>query len=354
MVYIHIPFCRKICNYCDFHHSASLLRVDEMVDAIERELRIRHDFIASTKTLYFGGGTPSVCSAQQLKRLIDTVRELWNVSQFEELTLEANPEDCTTDYLEALRALGVNRLSIGIQSFTDEHLEKMNRRHSSAQAVRAVRNAREVGFNNITIDLMYGLPFMTTEQWHSNLAQALELGVEHISAYHLTIEPNTIFGKRGLQAVDESISDEQFEMLHKTLTRSGYEHYEVSNFAREGFRALHNSGYWQGIPYLGVGASAHSFDGCDRREWNVISNKLYLEGAPRTQECLTEQDTHNEFLMTRLRTADGFSKSDYEQRFDRKILPSQGLNIVGDRVFIEAKDFLISDKIIASLFEIND
>lgn len=352
MIYVHIPFCRQICSYCDFHHSASLLRRDEMVCAIENELRTRRDFVDKVKTLYFGGGTPSVCSVEQIGGLISLVRELWSVDTFDELTLEANPEDLTSEYLDGLLRAGVNRLSIGIQSFHADHLQKMNRRHSPSHAIDAVKRAQAAGFDNITIDLIYGLPWLTMEQWGYNIETAIGLDIQHISAYHLTIEPRTVLGKQRLEPVADSVSIEHYELLRERLTQAGYEHYEVSNFAHEGRRAIHNSGYWHGEAYLGVGPSAHSFDGSDTRHWNVSSNKLYLEGNPGQSETLTPTDHHNEYLMTRLRTSDGFRIAEYESRFATHFVPAKGIITNDGYARITPKDLLIADSIISSMFRV--
>lgn len=367
-IYIHIPFCRHICNYCDFHHSASLLRTDEMVSCLVEEIKRRANFLApdaKVDTIYFGGGTPSVLSPNQIGLLLDTCRQIWGADAgSKETTLEANPEDLTSDYLSALQAIGINRLSIGIQSFDDEHLRLMNRRHSGGQAIEAVRSAVAAGFHNITIDLIYGLPFMTNNQWQNNLDKALELGVDHISAYHLTIEPHTVFGKQGLKGVDDSVSETHFRMLRKTLLGAGYEHYEVSNFAQPARRSIHNSNYWSGVPYLGVGPSAHSFNGADTRSWNPSSNKQYMEGAALQHETLTPRDHHNEMVMTRLRTSDGISLDSLPE--DSLLLQEimhtaekwikQGKMVIntthtGRHLSILPQYFLISDSIIADFFE---
>lgn len=362
-VYIHIPFCRQICRYCDFHHSASLARKPEMLEAIGHELSARQNEIASgsVRTLYFGGGTPSVCTPEEIGSFVRQVRELWEVDAFEEVTLEANPDDLSPEYVTGVRAAGVDRLSIGIQSFHDAHLERMNRRHTAQAAVEAVRNARSAGFGNITIDLIYGLPWMTPEEWQYNLDRAVALGVQHISAYHLTIEPRTVFGKQGLQPVDEAVSEQHFAMLRETLLMAGFEHYEVSNFALPGFRARHNSAYWYGEPYLGAGPSAHSYDGAGRRSWNVASNKLYLEGASREAEQLTKTDLLNEYLMTRLRTADGISPDYIGEHFGvseaariaarcRDFVASGDMRRTPEGFAIPPERFLVSDFLIAELF----
>lgn len=361
-IYIHIPYCRRICRYCDFHRSTSLQRKSEMLGAIGRELAARRSEIGKeqVQTLYFGGGTPSVCSPEELGRLVRTVRELWEVDRFEELTVEANPDDLDPEYLDRLRAIGVDRLSIGIQSFVDDHLRRMNRRHTAREAVEAVRNAQAAGFENLTIDLMYGLPWMTPDQWRSNLDCALSLGVQHLSAYHLTIEPQTVFGRQGLEPVGESVSEQHFRMLREQLTGAGFEHYEVSNFARPGFRARHNSAYWQGEPYLGVGPSAHSYDGLRRRSWNLSDNERYLAGAPPETELLTETDCRNEYLMTRLRTAEGFSTAELRQfgvaEAERIADRCTAFVATGDMVRTAAgfaivpERFLVSDFLISELF----
>lgn len=366
-IYIHIPFCRQICNYCDFHHSASLLRVDEIVASLAQELRERVDFMprdCEVETIYFGGGTPSILPPSQIGLLIDICCELWGPrARFREITLEANPEDLTEQYLSDLQKVGVNRLSIGIQSFDDEHLKLMNRRHSADQAQQAVELARKIGFDNITIDLMYGLPFMSPQQWSHNIQQAVELGVDHISAYHLTVEPRTVFGKRKLQGVDDGVSELHFAMLREALLQAGYEHYEVSNFAQPNKRSIHNSNYWMGVPYLGIGPSAHSFDGHQKRCWNPSSNKQYLEGVGAEYEILSPTDKRNEMVMTRLRTADGLHLNQIEDPSERERIISKAQSWInrgkmqlmeqdGDlRLFILPQYFLISDSVIADFFE---
>lgn len=364
-IYIHIPFCRRICHYCDFHHSASLALKGQMLSAIADELRRRSAGIAagSVRTLYFGGGTPSVCTPSEIGALVDLVRELWQVERFEEVTLEANPDDLNPEYLDALREAGVGRLSIGIQSFDDEHLRLMNRRHTAAQAACAVEYAQRAGFDNISIDLIYGLPWMSPEQWAANLAQALGLGVQHLSAYHLTIEERTRFGKQKLQPVDESTTELHFEMLRRAMLDGGFEHYEVSNFALPGRRARHNALYWDGVPYLGVGPSAHSYDGEAQRSWNVSSNRLYLDGEPAVVENLAPIDLLNEYIMTRLRTDRGISPHEVGSMFGpaeqhrlesqcAPLLTSGHLEPFGERLRIPPGRFLTSDYTIGQLFRV--
>lgn len=334
-----------------------------MVEAIDEELLGRRDFFmdsgeSTVRTLYFGGGTPSVCSAAQIGRLIDRCGALWVLDPDAEITLEANPEDLTAVFLSELRAVGVNRLSIGIQSFDDTHLAAMNRSHSGAQAVESVIRAQSAGFDNITIDLMYGLPFMTARQWRRNLDQALELGVQHISAYHLGIEPQTVFGKRALQPVNEQVSYDNYHTLCGVLHDAGYEHYEISNFALPGYRSRHNSGYWSGCHYLGVGPSAHSYDGTSR-SWNVSSNKLYLQGAGAQAEVLSSRDRFNELIMTGLRTSDGVCLDSIEEPLLREKLlcaaepyiQRRQLHLSTDnRLTLSEECYLISDAVISDLF----
>ena len=334
-IYIHIPFCKSRCYYCDFFSGTSLTRRKELLEMLHRELQMRitqtnsvspktavqqtpadqSSLLSSTslsepaqdtttseerqyttlislpetasiETLYFGGGTPSLLTPQELGAFIRQVRQQWAHALLEEITVEANPDDLTPEYLAALRQEGVNRLSIGIQSFHDRDLQWMHRRHTARSAIEAVRAARQAGFDNLSIDLIYGLPHMTLEEWRDNLQQALALRPEHLSAYHLTIEPQTPFGRakaRGtLQEIDPESSFAQYQLLRELLCGAGYEHYEISNFALPGRRARHNSLYWHGVPYLGIGPSAHSFDG-KRRQWNIAHLGQYLE---RTPTCL--------------------------------------------------------------------
>ena len=365
-IYIHIPFCKQLCYYCDFHSTTSLGRKGDMIDAIKREIEERREYLShyATDTLYIGGGTPSLLTVEELSSIIDKVKEVWQVDSFKEFTIEVNPEDLNEDYLIGLKSLGINRLSIGIQSFIDRDLIFMNRRHNAQKAEDVVRIAQGVGFDNITIDLIYGIPGMTLDEWEYNLRKALSLGVQHLSAYHLTIEDKTVFGmkqKRGeFKQVEEFISVQEYELLEKLTSESGFEHYEVSNFALKGYRALHNSNYWNGIEYIGLGPSAHSFDGVSR-SWNVSNNMLYIETMPLEKEDLTLEDRYNEYVMTMLRTKEGLSLAyikevfgelffDYIIRECDCIVKSGRLLHTDERLYIETKNFFVSDDIICSLF----
>lgn len=363
-LYIHIPFCKRLCGYCDFYKTMSLARKAEVLAATAREMRERAPMLEGTalRTIYFGGGTPTVCSPEELGELLRCARELFDCSGVEEVTVEANPDDLSEEYLVGLRAQGVNRLSIGIQSFRDEDLQLMNRRHTAQEAVEAVERARRAGFDNISIDLIYGLPTATLEDWRENVERAVGLGVEHISAYHLTIEENTLFGKRGVTTASEELSDREYEELCRMLREAGYEHYEISNFARAGYRSRHNSAYWRGTPYLGLGAGAHSFDGRNTRSWNLPSISKYLEGTSLESETLSAQERYEEVVMVSLRTSEGVDLEALERvfgkakraQFERTAEPFVGSGILvrkGQSVAFAEEHWLISDGVIAEFFE---
>jgi oxygen-independent coproporphyrinogen-3 oxidase len=372
MLYIHIPFCKQLCSYCDFYFSLSLERKSQMMAALLHEMELRKDYLPlplSPATLYFGGGTPSLLSPDELNLFITKARLLSQAAVFTEITVEANPDDLTPDYVAHLLCSGVNRLSIGIQSFHDHHLKQLRRRHSARQAVESVRVAQAAGFRNITIDLMYGLPGQTLPEWEADVQEALRLEVPHISAYHLSIEPKTLLGKqhaRGLlQLPEEETGVQQFLYLHNTLEKAGYEHYEISNFAREGFRGLHNSGYWQGFPYLGIGPSAHSYNGTSR-QWNVANNIRYIaaleKNAPAFErENLTPVMRFNEYVLTALRTAAGMRLSQVAESFGepyrkhcllqaQPYIDSGKVVCTGDSLRIPAQHFIVSDEVIRALF----
>lgn len=371
-IYIHIPFCKQLCSYCDFYFSISLSAKDDMLRALMLELDQRKDYLAgeAADTLYFGGGTPTVYSPGEIQSLIDRTKELFGTESFREVTIEANPEDLTDEYLERLAGTDVSRLSIGIQSFHDHHLGFFNRRHNAQTAYDSVLAAKKHGFSNITIDLIYGIPGMTETEWRENLDKFMELDVPHLSAYHLTIEPRTVFGKKmqkgGFRQADEEVSELHFNMLREATGGTGYRHYEVSNFAKPGFEAIHNSNYWLGVPYLGIGPSAHSFDGRSRY-WNFSSNRKYLEnilsGTYGEKEELSERDLYNEFIMLSLRRADGIDYKTVKKRFGKEKLITLKEKIANfsrngsiidtdDRAFIPSYYFLRSDHIISELFEI--
>jgi len=315
-IYIHIPFCRKACHYCNFHFSTTHSLLPQMIEAICSEIELRKSYLKdSIHTIYFGGGTPSICSNEQLMSLFESIKTSFVINQVAEITIEANPDDITMDKLLFWKLLGINRLSIGIQSFREEDLRWMNRAHNAVQAIDCIKLAKKVGFENMSIDLIYGTPTLTDEQWEENVKQAIELQIPHLSCYALTVESRTALDKMiQLKKTEEPDPEKQarhFELLMKWMGDAGYEHYEISNFAIKGRRSQHNSNYWQGEKYIGLGPSAHSFDG-HSRQWNIANNALYLQSIAANQmnfekEELTPTQTLNEYIMTSLRTIEGLS-----------------------------------------------
>lgn len=369
-IYIHIPFCSRRCHYCDFYSTTDLDKCEKFAWAAGRELERQRNYLgnAPLKSIYFGGGTPSLLRPAFIAGLLDTISSLWDTSSVEEITLEANPDDLSPAYLEELASTSINRLSIGIQSFDDDHLQLMNRRHTAAEAVHAVLEAKKAGFNNITIDLIYGIPGMSEAQWERNILKALLLDVPHISAYHFTIEPETRFGSMAaggkITAVDEEVSRKQYSMLHDMLRADYYEHYEISNFARPGFRAIHNSSYWTGEPYLGIGPSAHSFNGTERRR-TLPDMGLYLNGEDGIYETepLSAGDMYNEYIMVSLRRKEGVDTQLLAERFGEEKLKkflTKARRFVAEGVMdtfkghyrILARHWLVSDAVISDLFEV--
>lgn len=369
-IYIHIPFCDRLCNYCDFFRTVSAEGRREYPQALARELEHAAGFIAAgpADTIYIGGGTPTVYPPDTLHEIVDIVQRRFPAAPGAEITAEANPDDLTQEYASALARTPVNRLSIGIQSFDDETLRAMNRRHDARTAAEAVRNAQRAGFGNISADLIFGIPGRRSGLLDRDLEAMLSLGVQHISAYHLTIEEKTVFGvreRRGeLSPVSDEESERQFLRVHEVLTAAGYEHYEVSNYALPGFRARHNSGYWHGMHYLGLGPGAHSYNGRERR-WCRLPVGRYLREAGSPQiyegELLTQDDLYNEYVMTALRCSDGLLPGDLGERFGAhkllcfercaaRALAAGNMVREGERVRIPAEKFLVSDSIISDFF----
>ena len=326
-VYIHIPFCRQACRYCDFHFTVSLSQKNEIIKAIGKEIILRSDYTAGEeiKTIYFGGGTPSVLEPGEIQFLLDIIRKQ-NICDDLEISFEANPDDLTEGFLKSLASLGINRLSIGVQSFFEEDLALMRRSHNVKQAYDSIERACVLGFGNISIDLIYGIPGMDLKRWEKNIRIAMAFGIPHISAYHLTYEAGTVFDhwrKKGrLMPVQEEESINQFRSLRKMTGEFGYEHYEISNFAKEGYISQHNVNYWKQVSYIGVGPSAHSYNGYSRR-WNISSNKKYYEGIMNDtifyeEETLSEDNLYNEYIMTSLRTIWGVDGDYILQKFGKK------------------------------------
>jgi oxygen-independent coproporphyrinogen-3 oxidase len=335
-LYLHIPFCKQACHYCDFHFSTSMGLKGQFVEALVKEMALRQTYLpdpsAPLETIYFGGGTPSLLTAEELRQIFSAIQANFQVAPHAEITLEANPDDLTAEKLAVLAASPVNRLSIGLQSFHEPHLRLMNRAHSALESGQAVRQAQAAGFENISVDLIYGVPAVGHAIWEEDLAQLFALNVPHVSAYALTIEPDTAFGRRlkkgTFVAPPEEFVAHQFEILLAQLRAHGYEQYEISNFCQPGHESRHNSNYWRGVPYLGLGPSAHSFDGRSR-QYAVANNPQYVAAVlergevPATTEHLSPLDQANEYLLTTLRTSRGC-----DLRYLRDAL---GLNLLADR-----------------------
>ncbi|WP_316832521.1 radical SAM family heme chaperone HemW [Pedobacter aquatilis] len=355
-IYIHIPFCKKACHYCDFHFSTSLKYADEMVEAICKEIKMKKDRISGqVGSIYFGGGTPSILSLPALQKIFDAINSTFSVNANAEITIETNPDDLTAAKLKALKQLPVNRFSIGIQSFYNEDLIWMNRAHNAEEAESCIKRSQDAGFENLTLDLIYGYPLLTDTKWLTNINHAIELSVPHISAYALTVEPKTALAhaikNKKQPPVNDTQSAAQFVMLMDKLKTAGFEHYEISNFAKPGCYAVHNTNYWKGIPYIGIGPSAHGFDGRNRY-MNPANNALYMEklsknSLPETVEELTLQDRFNEYMMTSLRTMWGTDLNKINTDFGKDFLEETRHNL---RSF-EDKDWLIYEGDIIKLSE---
>lgn len=312
-IYLHIPFCKQKCTYCNFHFSTSLKAKDDLLRAMLRELELQKDYLQghSIETIYFGGGTPSLLSSDEIMRFIDAIYHHYPAGTLKECTLEANPDDLSAQYLKELRHTAVDRFSIGVQSFQEKDLLFMNRAHNTQQADYAIKAAQDAGFANLTIDLIYGTPGLSDADWKYNLSQVAALQIPHFSAYALTVEEGTVLHNNILKKKTAPLDNEQaagqFELLMVQAGIMGYDHYEISNLALPGHHAVHNTNYWRGLPYLGIGPSAHSFDG-NKRRWNIANNALYTQSIlsqnyiPNEEELLTPVQHLNEYIMTSLRT----------------------------------------------------
>lgn len=369
-IYIHIPFCKQACSYCNFHFSTSLANKDALLKALHEEIKQRREYLkgAELASIYFGGGTPSLLSAKEINSLIETIRAFHPVNPDAEITLEANPDDLTSEKITALRNTAINRLSIGIQSFYEDELKYMNRAHNAKEGVEALERAVQAGFKSLTMDLIYGTPFLTAQRWIKSLNKVVDIGIPHLSAYQLTIEPKTALGyqiNKGLSpAPNDDTTVRQFEMLMDWAEASGYEHYEISNLAKPGHRAVHNSNYWKRIPYLGIGPSAHSFNGRER-EWNVAHNARYVSGietgtAREGVEMLSETERYNEYVMTGFRTIEGVDLSHiakygeaYKGHFESSVVPfleSGQVVRIDDHWMLTRTGRCFADRIASELF----
>ena len=372
-IYIHIPFCKQACHYCDFHFSTNLKKKDEMVLALVKEIEMRKSEFKDeiVETIYFGGGTPSILQIADLRFLIDSVYKNYKVVQNPEITVEANPDDLTENRIIELSKNKVNRLSIGIQSFFEDDLMMMNRAHNVEEAMKCLKIVTHY-FDNISIDLIYGVPEMSNEKWMQNIETALSFGVPHISSYALTVEPKTAlhsFIQKGIiPSLDDEVAQEHFQILVDKLSENGFIHYELSNFGKENYFSKNNSSYWLGKKYIGIGPSAHSYDG-KKRGWNVSNNSLYIKSIQENKlpieiETLTKTDRYNEYIMTGLRTIWGVSLERIEQEFGKTYLDylnQQAAKFIEDHLlFIDdnilrttKKGKFLSDGIASDLFLLN-
>jgi oxygen-independent coproporphyrinogen-3 oxidase len=370
-LYIHIPFCKNACHYCDFHFSISLGQLSAMMNAIKKEISSRKDFLGgeSLDTIYLGGGTPSILSADQLKSLFRIIMENYEIMKDPEITIEANPDDMEPAYLEDLLKIGINRLSIGIQSFHEDDLRFMNRRHGRKQSHNCLEIARKAGFENVNIDLIYGVPGLTMEKWNKNLDIAISYLPVHIAAYHLTYEKGTVLDYRRIKnrfmIKDEKDSQDHYNLLVDKLQQSGYQHYEISNFAQPGYISRHNSAYWNDKKYLGAGPSAHSFNRRVRR-WNIAKNTSYINFVKQgsvyhEQEELDNNTRFNEYLMTSLRTMWGIDLEYILQAFGhsykehcllqaKSFLQSGKMNRNANKLVLSKEGMFIADHIIEAMF----
>ena len=371
-IYIHIPFCKRKCIYCDFYSLACSLQVmDHYVAAVVKEARLRSGELKNAvNTLYVGGGTPSLLSTDHLRTLIDGLSNVFNLSKLQEFTIEVNPDDVTSETMSVYQSLSVNRVSMGVQSFDEKDLHFINRRHSSQQAIETVEIIRNSGVNNVSIDLIYGIPGQTLDTWMHNVQQAIALGVQHISAYCLSYEEGTPLWhmrERGeVQEVDEETTVRMYEVLVERLRKAGYLHYEISNFALPGFESKHNSSYWDGTPYLGLGAAAHSYDGGAVRSYNPADIDGYmkcldLDMLPCEREQLSPVEQYDEMVMLALRTSHGLDLSRLNRRFGHaeseafktkaQRFVECGLLVCENGVYrLSQKGVMVSNAVISDLF----
>ena len=369
-IYIHIPFCKQACHYCDFHFSTSMKKKDEMVLALAKEIRMRKsEFKNETiETIYFGGGTPSVLTTTEIQLLIDAVYENYSVAENPEITLEANPDDLSKERIIELSKSPINRLSIGIQSFFEDDLVMMNRAHNSAEATRCLEIAKQY-FDNISLDLIYGIPAMSNEKWKQNIETALSFGIPHISSYALTVEPKTALNKLiqtgKIAKPNDDLAQEHFTILVETLEANSFIHYELSNFGKENYFSKNNSAYWLGKKYIGIGPSAHSYDSISR-SWNVSNNSVYLKSLEENKlsneiEILSKSDLYNEYIMTGLRTIWGVSLDriatefgndylDYLQKQAQKFIDNDLLFVENSILKPTQKGKFLTDGIASDLF----
>ena len=369
-VYIHIPFCKKRCHYCDFYKTLDTGMADQFLNALGKEIIIQKDYLEhnNVETIYFGGGTPTVLTAIQLQAILESLYNTFDVGEDAEITIEANPDDIDKLYVRDLKKAGINRISLGIQSWNDRVLKQLNRRHTVIEAEKALDAILAAGIENISADLIYGIPGMTAKQWTADLQKTMGYDIKHLSAYHLTIEPGTVFGKMKeageLKEIEEEESENQFNILTKICNKNGFIQYEISNFCKDGYYSVHNTNYWKQQPYLGLGPSAHSYRG-ETRQWNVSDLSEYLKtldknAIPFTREILTAKDLYNEYIMTSLRTMWGINLDFVEENINkesRDYLNNLATRFVkygmitrnGNQLLLTDQGKMISDNIISEL-----
>lgn len=370
-IYIHVPFCKSKCAYCNFFSLASESKINDYVEALKREILYRKDYLENeeVKTIYFGGGTPSLLPVKSLDEILNLLHKNFKVDANPEITLELNPDTIDREKMSFLKQIGVNRMSVGIQSFFDDDLKYLGRRHDSNHALRVLENLKNVNFDKITLDLIYGIPTLTEEKWNKNLDIFFSTGISHLSAYALTVEPRTILGQKidkgDLQEVSEDETIRHYQILVERTKEHGFEHYEISNFAKEGCRSIHNSIYWSDGKYLGLGPSAHSYDG-KSRQWNVANLSQYLKLAGNSDDCfekeiLTLYDKYNEYVMTSLRTSwgcnvekialhYGIKYADFFLKNVKKYVESGEMLINDNNYFLSENGKLFADGIASDLF----
>jgi oxygen-independent coproporphyrinogen-3 oxidase len=368
-IYLHIPFCKQACNYCNFHFSTSLKQKDELIGALVKEITLTASSAEIIDTIYFGGGTPSILSIDDLVLIFDALKEKFIINPIAEITLEANPDDITSDKLLQWKQVGINRLSIGIQSFLEEELVWMNRAHNATESLACIDKVIEAGFTNFSIDLIYGSPLLDNDNWKRNVDIVIAKNIPHISCYALTVEPSTALEKQIAQHKKQPVDPEkqaaQFLLLMEWMQQAGYNHYEISNYAKPGMESKHNSSYWQGKHYYGFGPSAHSFDGVSRK-WNIANNALYIQSLqkdsiPFEEEKLTVTQQLNEYIMTSLRTMEGLNlaivSKKFGEEFSSKILVASSkyemtgkVKIAENKIVLTKEGKLFADGIAADLF----
>ena len=372
-IYIHIPFCKKACNYCNFHFSTQLELKDAFIESLRKEISLQKDFISADEfieTIYLGGGTPSILNTSELEKIIEDIRVKFRVSEGVEITLEANPDDITIEKVKSWKSIGINRLSLGVQSFFDEELKWMNRAHDAENALKSIDDIIEAGISNFSVDLIFGSPVLTNKKLKNNLDIITQKNIPHLSCYALTVEPKTqlshLIEKKQIANINTDKQAEQFLIIADYLGSHGYEQYEISNYAKPGMRSKHNSSYWQGKSYYGLGPSAHSFDGKNRRRWNIANNTLFIKSLSLNElnfeeEILTPTQQINEYIMTSLRTIEGIDlnkiDSVYGQVFRIELLQkiekyqkSEKLNKLDSKIILTRNGKLFADGIAADLF----